>query len=175
MSSRDNVNWYRFDEACLTPGPEYAGNWVYGDCYPAIGGLVQTPGRFAGEPDELSIYVFNHHWMPEKVELIRYVYRRDGFASVKAGYQPKTLRTPAFTFEGEELLLNFRTSARGGIFLQILDEKGLPVDGYRTCEIFGDSPERIVDFDRPLSELQGKTVYFEFTMRDAEIYAMRFR
>ena len=26
MSPRDNVNWYRFDEACLTPGPEYAGN-----------------------------------------------------------------------------------------------------------------------------------------------------
>ncbi len=174
MSSRDNVNWYRFDEACLTPGPEYAGNWVYGDCYPAIGGLVETPGRFAGEPDELSIYVFNHHWMPEKVELIRYVYRRDGFASVKAGYQPQKLRTPAFTFDGDTLKLNFRTSARGGIVLQILDEKNLPVEGYRTCELFGDALERIVDFDRPLSDLRGKTVRFEFTMSDAELYAMRF-
>ena len=118
--------------------------------------------------------MFNHHWMPEKVELIRYVYRRDGFASVKAGYRPQKLRTPAFTFDGETLKLNFRTSARGSIVLQILDEKNLPIEGYRTCELFGDALERIVDFDRPLSGLQGKTVRFEFTMSDAELYAMRF-
>ena len=78
---------------------------------------METPGWFAGEPNEMSIYVFNHHWMPEKGQLLRYVYRRDGFASVKAGYEAKILRTPAFTFEGEELTLNFQTSARGGIFL----------------------------------------------------------
>ena len=176
MSSRDNVNWYRFDEACITPGVETPSNWVYGDCYPAIGTLVETPSRFEGEPPELSIYLDNHHWMPDpvKVELVRYTYRREGFASVKAGYQPKKLLTPAFTFEGEELTLNFRTSARGGIFLRILDEKNLPVEGYGTCEIFGDALDRIVDFDRPLAELQGKTVRFEFTMRDAELFAMRF-
>ena len=113
--------------------------------------------------------------MPEKGNLMRYAYRRDGFASVKAGYAPKTLRTPAFTFEGETLTLNFRTSARGGIFLTILDEKGLPLEGYETCEIFGDALDRVVDFDKPLADLHGKTVSFRFTMRDAEIYAMRFQ
>ena len=84
------------------------------------------------------------------------------------------LKRPAFTFDGETLKLNFRTSARGGIVLQILDEKNLPIEGYRTCELFGDALERIVDFERPLSGLQGKTVRFEFTMSDAELYAMRF-
>ena len=98
----------------------------------------------------------------------------DGFASVKAGYEEKTLQTPLFTFEGEELRLNFRTSARGSIYLQILDENNAPIEGYSTCELFGDSVDRIVDFDKPLSALQGKAVRFRFVMQDAEIYALRF-
>ena len=176
MSSRDNVNWYRFDEACLTPGREYDSNWVYGDCYPAIGGVVETPSPFHGEPDELSIYTFDHHMMlGEMGHLIRYAFRRDGFASVKAPYEPATLRTKPFSFDADELSLNFKTSARGGIYLTILDENGFPIDGYETCEIFGDSLDRTIDFDLPLSDLKGRSVIFEFKMRDAEIFAMRFK
>lgn len=176
MSSRDNLNWFRFDEACLTPGIESGLNWVYGDCYPALGGLIETPARFTGEPPELSIYVDECHWMPPlKVNLARYVYRRDGFASVKAGYRAKHLRTKPFTFEGSELMINFRTSARGHIILRVLDDRNIPVEGYGTCELFGDALDRTVDFDKPLEALNGKTVRFEFTMSDAELYALRFR
>ncbi len=174
MSSRDNVNFYRFDEACITPGPEEPYNWVYGDAYPAIGGLIRTKSRFKGEEDELSIYVQNHHCTEATVELVRYTYRIDGFASIKSGYAKKTLRTKPFTFDGDELLLNFRTSARGSIVLRILDENNVPIVGYTTCEIFGDTSKRVIDFDKPLSELQGRTVSFDFTMQDAEIYSMRF-
>lgn len=185
MSSRDGYHWRRFDEAILTGGPEQFGeswtNWLYGDGYPAQG-LVETPPRIRNAAPEISILV------PEVVEstsceegssdrlkeLVRYAYRRDGFASYKAPYEPKVLRTKLFTFEGSSLKLNFRTSGRGGIVLRILDERNVPIDGYTTYEIFGDSVERIVDFDKPLADLQGRRVSFEFTMRDAEIYAMRF-
>jgi hypothetical protein len=51
---------------------------------------------------------------------------------------------------------------------------GQPLDGYKSCEIFGDALDRTVDFDLPLSELAGKPVCLEFTMREAELYAMRF-
>ena len=173
MSSRDNCRWSRFDEACLTPGPETVSNWVYGDCYPAVGAPLETPSPFSGEPSELSIYVGNHHAMPESAELIRCAFRRDGFASVKAAYTPGILRTRPFSFEGDRLKLNFRTSARGGIVLSVLDEGGDPVEGYTTCELFGDSTDRTVDFDKSLHELIGKTVCFEFRMRDAELYAFR--
>ena len=174
MSSRDNVNWYRFDEACITPGPEEPNNWVYGDCYPAVGGIIETPSRFLGEPNELSIYLNNHHQMGVPPELVRYTYRKDGFASVKSGYAPSILQTPPFSFDGESLSLNFKTSARGSVYLQILDENNELIDGYSTCELFGDSVERTVDFEKPLSELAEKTVVFRFTMQDAEIYSMRF-
>jgi len=174
MSSRDNVNWYRFDEAIVTPGIEDGENWIYGDCYPALGGLIETPSPFRNCPPELSLFMGNHRWMDSPVELVRYVYRRDGMASLKAPYEEKKLLTKAFTFEGSTLRLNFSTSARGCIYLRILDEYNVPIKGYSTCEIFGDSVDRILDFDKPLSELSGKAVKFEFTMSDAEIFSMTF-
>jgi hypothetical protein len=174
MSSRDNVNWYSFDEAIVTPGIENGENWVYGDCFPAVGGLIETPSPFKNSPPELSIFMPNHHWMDSPVELVRYVYRRDGMASVKATYEKKKLLTKAFTFEGSTLKLNFATSARGGIYLRILDEYNIPIEGYSTCEIFGNSVDRVIDFDKPLSELVGRAVRFEFTMSDAEIFSMTF-
>ena len=158
----------------MTPGIEYREIWVYGDCFPAVGGPVETPSPYKDLPSELSLYVYTHHWMDSPVELVRYVYRRDGFASVKAGYQNKKLITNPFTFEGNTLKLNFSTSARGGIYIRILDVNNVPLEGYSTYEIFGDSLDRIIDFDAPLSALNGKAIKFEFTLRDAEIFSMTF-
>lgn len=172
MSSKDYYTWYRFDEACIVPGPEDGTNWLYGDCYPALGGLIETPSRFEGEPNELSIYLDNYH---DPAQLVRYVYRRDGFASVKAPYKPKTLCTKAFTFEGEMLTMNFRTSARGCVYLKIVDEYNHPIEGYESWELFGDALDRIIDFPKPLADLQGRTVRFVFTMQEAEIYALYLR
>ena len=174
MSSRDNYRWFRFDEATISPGPEYDYNWVYGDCFIAVGGLIETPSQFEYEPNKLSVYVGEHHWHNVSADLMRYEYRMDGFASVKAPYARKILRTKVFTFEGETLKMNFRTSARGNVYLRVLDERGTPIEGYSTCEIFGDSINRIVDFEKPLAELQGKKISFEFDMSDAEIFALKF-
>ena len=174
MSSRDAYHWHRFDEAVITPGPENGRNWVYGDCFPACGELLQLPSAFEGEPEELSLYVFENHWMDVPTRLVRYTCRREGFASVKAPYRKKILRTKPFAFDGDALTLNFRTSARGGIYLRILDGEGSPIPGYETCEMFGDSVDRAVDFDESLQKLSGETVIFEFEMSDAELYAMRF-
>ncbi|MBE6572288.1 MAG: hypothetical protein E7656_08590 [Ruminococcaceae bacterium] len=175
MTSTDNYNWHRFDEACLVPGYEYRYNWLYGDCYPAVGGVIPTPGRYEGYPDELSVYVWKHHWgVAPTVKLERFVWRRDGFASYKAGYDEKKLVTKPVTFEGGNLSINFATSARGYIIIRILDEDGNPIEGFATCELFGDTVSRTVDFEKPLAELWGKKVRFEFSMCDAQLYSMTF-
>ena len=174
MSSRDHYNWYRFDEAIVTSGPENEMNWVYGDSTAHTGEILVLPSRFENEPDELNLYFFEGHWMAKPTKLYRYVTRQEGFASVKAPYAKKTLKTKPFTFEGSTLSLNFRTSARGGITLRILDELGHAIPGYTSCEIFGDSVKRVIEFEKPLSELNGRGVIFEFTMKDAELYSMRF-
>lgn len=171
MSSRDKRHWFRFDEAALTPGPEDGFNWEYGDCYPAVG-MIETPGRFSPEP-ELSLLCESHHWTEKPVELIRYVYRKDGFASYKAGYKPKTMLTKLFSFKGDTLKLNFRSSARGYIQISVLDAYSNAIEGYISCPHFGDTTERIIDFEKSLSELKGKEVKLRFMMSDAEIYSMR--
>ena len=174
MSSRDNKRWYRFDEATVTPGPEVPTNWIYGNCYPAGGGVLESPSRFEGEPNELSIYIRTRLWNDSNVaEIVRYTYRIDGFASYKADYRGKTLRTKQFTFDGNKLSINFRTSARGSVYITVLDELGIPIKGYTTYEIFGDSINRIVDFEKSLSDLHGRRVSLEFKMSDAEIFSFR--
>lgn len=176
MSSRDGYHWHRFDEACILPGPESGLNWLYGDGYPACG-LIETPSRFEGEPAEMTQLVTisrPDHLEEGKGGLVQYVWRRDGFASYKAGYMKKRILTKPFTFDGETLSMNFRTSARGGIYVRVLAEDSNPIDGYASCEIFGDALDRVIDFDKPLAELHGKVVRLEFVMSDAEIYALRF-
>lgn len=173
MSSRDRYSWTRFDEACIRPGPEQDYNWMYGDAYPAAG-LIETPGRFDGEPNELTMLVEACHWDDRPTELMRYVWRLDGFASYKAGYKKKRLLTKLLTSGASALAMNFSTSARGSVYVRILDAQCDPIEGYTGCEQFGDSPERVIDFDRPLCELAGKPVRIEFTMSDAEIFALNF-
>lgn len=169
MVSTDHYRWHRIEEAILTPGPERNGNWMYGDCYPAVGGVHRLPDR-AG----LSIYTYCRSEQNLAVkELTRYVFREDGFACYTADYQGNTLRTKPMEWAGSELALNFRSSARGGITVRVLDAKGKPLEGYTSCELFGDSTHRTVRFDRPLSALQGKSVCFEFEMKDAALYALK--
>lgn len=174
MSSIDGYRWHRFDEATMTAGSEGGFNWIYGDCYPASGTLVETQSAVEGEPCELSLYVRTRNPKDETVnEIVRYTYRKDGFASYKAPYRPKTLVTKPFLWEGtDRLFLNFRTSARGYIFVTVLDESGSAIDGYRSCELFGDSLHREIKFDRPLSDLSGAPIRFRFDMSDAELFSL---
>ena len=176
MSSTDHYHWHRFDEAAITPGPEGGFNWFYGDCYPACGMPIPTPSAVVGEPEQLSLYVrTTHPERPELKEITRYVYRREGFASYKATYRPQTLTTKtAVLTDCASMRVNFRTSARGYVYVTVEDEQGVPIEGYRSCELFGDSLERNVVFERPLSELNGRPIRLRFDMSDAELYAMFF-
>ncbi len=169
MVSTDHYHWRRADEAILTPGLERNGNWMYGDCYPAVGGVYRLPDR-----QGLSIYTYCRSEQDLAVkELTRYVFREDGFACYEADYRGKTLRTKPMELAGDRLAINFRSSARGGIIVRVLDEQGNPLEGYTSCELFGDSLHRAVRFEKPLSALRGQVICLEFEMKDAALYALR--
>ena len=169
MHSTDHYHWHRFDEAILTPELEYKTNWFYGDCYPAVGTMAElTPG-------ELSFFERRRNAEDhDLVEMHRHTYRKDGFASFKASYTPCTLLTKPFTFEGDTLSVNFRTSARGNLFVEVLDEAGAPLPGYASCEYFGDSLERFIRFEQPLSALAGTPIRLKFSLRDGELFSLQF-
>ena len=169
MSSRDGGKWFRHDEAIIRPGMEREFNWVYGDCYPAAG-MVETKSDLPYAPDELSMYMFEKHWSGEPSLLRRMTVRKDGFVSMHAGYAEKKVVTGELLFEGDKMELNFSTSAPGYIYVKIKTQQ----KEVCSCELYGDSLDRIVPFEGELAQFSGLPVTVEFTMCDADIFSMRF-
>lgn len=170
MCSRDGKRWKRWDEAFMTPGLERDYNWVYGDCFPALG-MIETCNDPPHTPKELSMYAFDNHWGMIPAQLRRYTIRIDGFVSYNAPYKPCKLITKPFVFEGSELSINFATSAAGYIKIKLIGEREV----IHSFEMFGDQLDRTVSFkDGDVSALSGKPVKMELTMSDADIYAFKF-
>jgi len=174
MSSRDGRLWSRLNEAWITPGPEYQANWIYGNCYPAYG-LVETTVENPSEDRQLSTYLFEGKFYKEPSVLYRYTLRMDGFTSYKGSSCGSRVVTKPLTFTGEEMLLNFRTSAAGSVTVNILDETGNLIDGYASGVLIGDNTDRQVLFAKDLSQLNGRKVVVEFVLKDAEIFSFKFR
>lgn len=174
MSSRDGLHFDKCDEALFTPGYEFAPNWIYGNCYPAYF-MIETPVG-DGENKELSMFVsqlYAHGNMVFQDILERWTLRVDGFACYKAKYGGAKVVTKPFVFDGDELYINFSTSAKGKIFITIRDEDG---NEAKTCELFGDKIDRKVRFENAnIADFAGKPVTLEFEMKDAKIYAFEFK
>lgn len=172
MTSRDGFLFNRRDEAFMTPGIENRYNWWYGDCYMSYA-LIETPSEEWSAPNELSLYV-NDYYTNRRVSFRRYAIRIDGFFSWYAGFKGGRVLTKPLTVNGSRLSLNFATAALSAVTVTVCDESGKPIEGYRSRVIFGDSLDRTVGFERPLSDLSGKTVRLLFTLQDAELYSFAF-
>jgi hypothetical protein len=158
-------------EGYLVPGigPE---NWVSRTNYPARN-VVQTG------PFEMSFYVNQNYGQPTS-HLRRYSLRLDGFSCVRAGYDGGQLVTKPLRFAGKELVLNFATSAGGGIRAEIQDAGGRPLPGFGqqdAVELIGNELARVVRWrsGSDLTSLSGQPVRLRFTLKDASLYALQFR
>jgi len=180
MSSRHGLHWdRRFMEAFIRPGPN-ASNWggAHGNNTPAWG-MIQTADT------EISLYVCedygNYPEGRDKVPCLRRAtIRTDGFVSVSAGYGGGEMLTKPLVFSGRTLVINYATSAVGSVRVEILDEAMKPVPGFAlgdSDEIYGDEIARTVSWkgNIDVSELTGKPVRLRFAMKDADLYALRFR
>lgn len=179
MTSRDGVTFHRWNEAFLRPGPEWKGNWMYGDKYIAWS-VVETASDMDGAPNELSLYATEDYWTNHGSQLRRYTIRMDGFVSVQAPMAGGELVTKPLKFDGARLVLNFSTSAAGSVQVEIQSPDGKPIEGFALAdcpEIFGDAIEREVAWKGgpDLSRLAGKAVRLRFVLKDADLYALRFR
>ncbi len=146
-------------------------NWTSRTNYPAHG-IVQTG------PTEMSIYVQRNYGQDDH-HLQRVVMRLDGLASVNASYGGGTMITKLLTFSGKRLVLNFGTSAAGGIRVELQDDSGTPLPGYTAndCdEMVGDRVEYTVTWkgDSDVGELASKPVRLKFMLKDADVFSMQF-
>jgi hypothetical protein len=179
MASRDGVHFERWNDAFLRPGPERPDTWLYGHQFIAWH-AVETKSSLPGAPAEMSIYASEGSWHGKGNALRRYTLRPDGFVSVRAPLRGGELITKPLTFDGNQLTLNFATSAAGDIRLEIQDANGQPIPGFELadCEpIFGDTLERTVTWssEADLGKLSGKPVRLRFVLRDADLYSFRFQ
>ena len=76
-------------------------------------------------------------------------------------------------------MLNFSTSAAGGIRVELQDAEGKPCPGFGLAdsrEMIGNEIERAVRWTTSgdVSPWAGKTVRLRFVMKDADLYAFQF-
>jgi hypothetical protein len=172
MTSRDGKHFDRWNGAYMTTGIERPDNWAYGNGYCAYT-PIETESDFDGEVTELSLYNTQGHNVA-RPRVMRYALRLDGFYSWQADFTGGTVVTRPLTFEGEELEINFATSSLGHVRTFILDVDGKEIEGYDSKRHFGDSLNRVIKFEKPLSALSGKTVRLKFEIKDADLYAFKF-
>lgn len=171
LTSRGKFEFDRqFPQALVRPGAELA-NWASRNNY-AAQGIVQT------SPTEMSIFVQRHTGFPTHY-LERLTFRLDGLASISSDHRLGEIVTKPFVFAGNQLELNFRTSAAGVVCVEVQTADGTPVEGYSMSdctEIFGDAIARTVQWkgDRSLSQLAGKPIRLRIQLREADLFSIRF-
>ena len=169
MTSTDGLTFDRRDEAFLTPGVENRNNWWYGNCYITYG-LVETKAEEEGAPNEISLYT-GENYRIKNVNFRRYTIRLDGFFSWYAPFAGGTVLTKPVPVKNDTLRINFASSALGGLMITLCNEAGEELEGYRSYTIFGDSVDRPVEFEKPLSDLKGKSVRLKISLSDAHLYS----
>jgi hypothetical protein len=179
MTSRDGTTFRRWGEAFLRPGLRTQHNWAYGDNYVAWH-VVETASAEDDAPRELSLYATESYFTGSMSRLRRYTLRLDGFVSVFAPLEGGECVTKPLTFTGETLHINFSTSAAGSVRVEIQALDGQPVEGFALAdsdEIFGDAIDYPVRWKKgtDLSRLAGQSVRLRFVLRDADVYALRFK
>jgi hypothetical protein len=173
LTSRAGATHYdrTFLETFIRPGLG-ASNWVSRTNYPVTGLLP-------GGPDRMMLFVARHY-MQASWHIERLLLRTDGISSVTAPWTGGEMVTKPLTFTGHALELNYRTGAPGCVRVEVQDAAGQPIPGFTLdeCpEIIGDEISRLVAWGHgtDVRRLAGQPIRLRFVMRDADLFALRFR
>ncbi|MCB1235560.1 MAG: hypothetical protein KDM91_10855 [Verrucomicrobiae bacterium] len=168
MISRDGVEFLRYNEPVI---PEDAPEDRRGNRSNYMTwGMVQLPGK----PDEISVYATEAYYGPVPGRVRRFVYRLDGFVSLRAAGEPGEVLTKAVAYRGNHLTLNYAAREGGSVSVELLDPKGATLA--KSEPLTGDSVKATVKWDNgePIAAQAGKPVHLRFTLQNADLYSMRF-
>lgn len=178
MSSRDGRTFDRvFKEAFIRPAATQEswsnrGNYTALNVFPLRDnrpGIQAEHWRYT-QPMEMGIIVRDR------------IYRLplDGFASIRAPYEAGEMITKPLLFSGDELRLNYQTSAGGGISVEIQEANGRVIPGYAIADMKEDHRgdtrwQRVVwKQGSDVSTLAGRPIRLRFVMHDADLFAIQF-
>jgi hypothetical protein len=106
--------------------------------------------------------------------------RLDGWASIDGGDREGTLTTKPMIFEtGNKLVIN-ASATRGSVAVEIVDEDGDPLPGFRKadCVAFDDDAIRhtvLWGGEPDLSQLVGRALRLRFHLKNAKLYSFVFQ
>jgi len=166
--SRDGETWMRDTEHFFDPEPA-KGAWDH--AYAWIDEQVPVD-------DEVYLYYGGYarghkvnRFEERQIGLVKI--KRDRYVGRQGGYEQGLIRTPAAIVEGDAMTLNVDAGA-GIVSVQVLDEDDRPVPGFAfsDCEpVVADAVAVPVRWQRPLSDVHGKTIRFEFALKNARLFA----
>ena len=173
MTSRDGLRFHRWAEPVVpeTAPKDRGGNRSNYMTW----GMLELPGH----PHEFSVYATEAYYEGPDCRVRRFVFRKDGLVSLYA--KRGTVTTHAVTFDGKELVLNYRTRSRqGSIRVEVQDVNGRPLEGFAIADcrpLVGDQIEHRVVWNQSaeLSRWAGKAVRLHFVIQDADLFSLRFR
>jgi hypothetical protein len=99
--------------------------------------------------------------------------KRDRYVAREA-HNSGTLRTRLLAIQGNSLRLNVDAS-KGMARVQILDANNKPIPGFRFADctpIATDALSALVQWKRPLAELQGTPLKLEIALENASLFAI---
>ena len=179
MASRNGTDFEVWPEAFVRPGIQRPGSWFYGQAGCALG-MVETPSTYPDAPPQLSLFVQDNARVNGPYRLRRHTLRIDGFASMYAPLGGGTVTTIPVRADGNELEVNFSTSAGGRLRVELQDAGGDPIPGFEmpSCDVqYGDELARTVSWngESDVSTVTNEPIRLQFLLKDADLYAMQFR
>jgi len=181
--SYNGQNWYRASRDPFMPRSApgtHAGGSVYA-------GLVRrTPdnrllfgGMVTWTEHGMDIGHSPEEWRTKPYRVYMYDMRLDGFVYLRTRARQGMVRTKTVVPQGGEMTINVRTSPSGHVRVAVLNEAAEPIPGYSLADsipLTGDHLFGKVSWrnGKNLDDLKGKPVLIEITIREGELYALRF-
>jgi hypothetical protein len=173
MTSRDGRVFRRWTEA-LVPRTAPADRDGNRSNYMAWG-LVQLPGR----EREHSVYATEAYYTGPDSRLRRFVYRVDGFVSVRASEGGGEVLTKPLEFAGRRLVINYACADAGSVRVELQSADGSPLENYALADctpLKGDAIDQVVTWKEgtDVGRLAGRPVRLRFEVKNADLFAFRF-
>ena len=177
--SSDGINWEQYDRKPVIPLE--MDNDVDTSLWPVYGMICKA--------DEIWAYYISSPTqnLPEngfefRTVMSRVIFRKDGFTALEAPYSGGEFTTRTLGFDGNELQVNAETSSVGLIRIEIQDEKGIPLEGYRLEEcdrVYAtNTTKKTVSWNKgksDVSRLSGLPIRLRFELLfGAKVYSFKF-
>lgn len=163
--SRDGFEWNRDNKTAFLPVSDRRDEWNAAN-------VQSTAGSPIIVGDSLYFYVSGRYDLPKwdsNFSTGLATLRRDGFASLEAVNNSGFVITKPVSFEGNYMFVNADIKSKGSLRVELLDEKGTPIQGYTEADCIPmneDSTKHHIRWENhdDVSELKGQPIQMRITL-----------